>query len=323
MIKKILILLSLIATLTSCDGLLSGLITDGEDGNTSPSYDDISQASSDLTLWLDPDSYVIATQNSETVDFIQYNDNIPVFSDSERTTESFKTNEDLDRLGRVGIALSSMCFDDMPTGEREVLDTKPSGWKQFRYDSSIVPGGWIYARAHLRGYQFMGDQDDEKNLMTGTQSFNINGMLPFENMVADHMREERDHHIMYRATPVFVEDELLARGIIESDCIQCDEGINDDYADFAVFIFNRQPGITINYRTGDSWANEGEAPIDPSTLEDAEDFVYSTESNSYHIPSCYMIERINPENKEEIKAPKEYMEDVLGLKPCGICLDKD
>ncbi len=233
--------LSLILMFSGCDFLLQFLPDKGPDSVTG--LDDIE--------WL-KEGPVISTPENKTTFYVVINNNEPSFSKDEYTTESFKKNDPLDSLGRVGTATSSMCRADMPTGERESLDTNPTGWVQNRYDSALVEGGWIYNRAHLRGYQLMGDQDDKQNLMTGTRAFNVDGMLPFENRTADHMKEYENHHIMYRVTPIFIDDDLLARGVVmESDCIECDEE-----ADYAVFVYNIQPGITLDYRTGENWINE-------------------------------------------------------------------
>lgn len=234
------LILSIALVLSGCD-LLMGLLPD-----KGPS----SVAGLEDIEWLS-EGPIVSTPVNETEYYVVINNNIPSFSESEYTTVSFKTNDPLDSLGRVGAATSSMCYDKMPDFEREGLDTKPTGWVQKKYDSSLVESGWIYNRAHLRGFQLMGDQDDPLNLMTCTRAFNTPGMLNFENMTADHMREYRDHHIMYRVTPIFIDDDLLARGVVmESDCIECNEE-----ADYSVFVFNRQPGITIDYRTGENWEN--------------------------------------------------------------------
>ncbi len=221
----------------------------------------------------------------------------------------------LDDKGRVGECWGLFDYSHMPTYDREDLDTNPTGWHQNHYDSSIVPGGWIYARAHLLGFQLSGLQDNPQNLMTGTRDLNNEGMLPYENMAADHLQEERSHRILYRVTPDFGEDNLLAYGILmESDCLDC-----DDSADFCVYVRNQQPGITIDYGTGRNWQSGAEIESeDPSTLPGAEDYVVNTSTNTFHLPSCRYAEGMNQANRLDIKAPKDWM-TAHGYDPCGIC----
>lgn len=184
--------------------------------------------------------------NSELVTVI--NDNVPFFTDEDKSsTKFFETHEPLDELGRVGVAFARISYANMPTEERDfTLKTKPTGWKQVRY--SVVSGGWLYNRAHIIGYQLTGGKDDPLNLMTGTREFNTPGMLQFENITADHMRDFRTHHVLYRVSPDFGDgDNLLAYGVLmESDCIECDD------ADYCVFIANIQTGVILDYATGES-----------------------------------------------------------------------
>lgn len=189
------------------------------------------------------------------------NNNVPYFDEEDYSYADekgpFTELSPLDELGRVGVCWGLFDYDHMPTYDREQLDTEPTGWHQKKYDTSIVPGGWLYARAHLLAFQLSGYQDNPQNLMTGTRDFNNEGMLPFENMVADHLREENEHQVLYRVTPDFVEDNLLAYGVlIESDCLDC-----DDSADFCVFIKNQQPGVTLDYSTGENWLSSALPPV--------------------------------------------------------------
>lgn len=176
------------------------------------------------------------------------NENVPYFTDADKaSTEFFETHEPLDELGRVGVAFARISYENMPTEERDFsLKTKPTGWVQVRY--SVVSGGWLYNRAHIIGYQLTGGKDDPLNLMTGTREFNTPGMLQFENITADHMKDRHNHHILYRVTPDFGEgDNLLAYGVLmESDCIECDD------ADYCVYIANIQTGVVLDYATGNS-----------------------------------------------------------------------
>lgn len=184
--------------------------------------------------------------------YFQVNGNRPSFSQDEYAMAeegTFISLTELDGLGRTGAACGCFDYDSMPTGEREALKTNPSGWVQNRYD--IVSGGWLYNRSHQLGFQISGLQDEPRNLMTGTRQFNVDGMLPFENKVAEHMRENIDHDVLYKVTPDFHGSDLLAHGAyMETDCLDCDE------IDFAVYVRNIQTGIYIDYSTGDNWLEE-------------------------------------------------------------------
>ena len=179
--------------------------------------------------------------------YVIINDNIPDFDESEYTTESFEIYSELDSLGRCGVAYANICQEIMPTEERgEIGSIKPTGWHTVKYD--IVDGKYLYNRCHLIGYQLAGENANEKNLITGTRYLNVEGMLDFENEVADYV-EETDNHVLYRVTPIFEGDNLLASGVqIEAYSVEdSGEGIC-----FNVYCYNAQPGVTINYETGDS-----------------------------------------------------------------------
>ena len=175
------------------------------------------------------------------------NGNIPYFTDSDMTSESFEYYSDLDELGRCGTAYSSVGTDLMPTEKRgSISKVKPSGWQVSKYD--FVDGKYLYNRCHLIGYQLTGENANNKNLITGTRYLNVEGMLPFENMVADYVKET-GNHVMYRVTPVFDGNNLLASGVLMEA-----KSVEDNGAGilFNVFCYNVQPGVTIDYATGDS-----------------------------------------------------------------------
>ena len=141
----------------------------------------------------------------------------------------------------------------MPTDKRgNISSVKPTGWINKKYDTSLVDGGYIYNRCHLIGHQLAGEDANEKNLITGTRYFNVEGMLPFENMVADYVKET-NNHVLYRVTPIYNGDNLVAKGVqMEAQSVEDDgEGIM-----FNVFVYNVQPGIKIDYKTGDSELNQ-------------------------------------------------------------------
>lgn len=176
------------------------------------------------------------------------NENQPNFDWEDLTLEPFETYSELDYLGRCGAAYANVCLDIMPTVPREEIgQVKPSGWQTVKYD--CVDGKYLYNRCHLIGYQLSGENANEKNLITGTRYMNVDGMLPFENMVDGYV-EETENHVLYRVTPVFHENDLVARGVqMEAFSVE-DEG---EGICFNIFVYNVQPGIVIDYATGDSW----------------------------------------------------------------------
>ena len=179
--------------------------------------------------------------------YIEINNNKPYFTEEDYTKESFEKYSDLDDLGRCGVAFANISKSIMPKEgeEREsISNVKPTGWVQEKYN-----GEYLYNRCHLIGYQLSGENDNELNLITGTRYFNVEGMLPFENKVADYIEDNQENHVLYRVTPVFENDNLLAKGVeIEAYSIEDNgEGIC-----FNVFIYNVEPEVNINYATGES-----------------------------------------------------------------------
>ena len=179
--------------------------------------------------------------------YIYINDNIPNFEEKDKNLQSFEYYSKLDKLGRCGVAFANVSKDTMPTEEREsISDIKPSGWHTVKYD--IVSGKYLYNRCHLIGYQLTGENANEENLITCTRYMNATTMLQFENEVANYI-QETNNHVLYRVTPYFEEDNLLAFGVqIEAYSVED----NGEGLQFNVFIYNVQPGIIINYETGDS-----------------------------------------------------------------------
>lgn len=177
--------------------------------------------------------------------YMVINNNIPNFSMTElNSKKAFEEFTPLDGLGRVGPANALIIPKMMPTEKRQAIDSvKPSGWNNKKYDSKLVDGGWIYNRCHLIGHQLTGQNANEENLMTGTRSFNIKGMLPFENIIKAHL--DKGGAVRYRITPVFNGDELVARGIYMEA-----QSLDNNEVSFFVYVFNNQDGIDIDYKTG-------------------------------------------------------------------------
>ena len=177
--------------------------------------------------------------------YVEVNGNVPYFTTDDMTTDSYETYAPLDALGRCGVVMSCIGQDLMPTEERgSIGQVKPSGWQTVKYD--FVNGKYLYNRCHLIGFQLTGENANTSNLITGTRYMNVEGMLPFENMVADYIKET-NNHVLYRVTPVFQDNELVARGVlIEAKSVE-DDG---DGILFCVYVYNNQPGVEIDYLTG-------------------------------------------------------------------------
>lgn len=239
------------------------------------------------------------------------NDNIPDFPEEDFTEESFETYSDMDSLGRCGVAYANIGEDLMPTTKRgSIGQVKPSGWHTVKYDS--VDGKYLYNRCHLIGYQLTAENANEKNLITGTRYLNTEGMLPFENMVADYIKET-GNHVLYRVTPLFDENNLVATGVqMEAESVE-DKG---DGILYSVFCYNIQPGITIDYKSGDSSENE-DMPVQTEAASVSE-FVLNTSSKKFHKPSCSSISKIKQENKEVYKGSRDALISQ-GYDPCKKC----
>ena len=176
--------------------------------------------------------------------FVYINGNKPFFED-ERCDSSYESFSELDSLGRCGTAIACIGIDIMPTEDRgEIGHVRPSGWHSAEYD--VVPGKNLYHRCHLIGFQLTGENDNERNLITGTRNMNNEGMLPFENMIADYVKDT-ENHVLYRVTPIFEGNELVARGVLMEA-----KSIEDDEISFCIYVYNAQPGVEINYKTGES-----------------------------------------------------------------------
>ena len=187
----------------------------------------------------------------EGIPYVEINNNIPSFTEEEIKKKSYEYYSELDLLGRCGVTMACIGRDIMPTEERGAIGmVKPTGWKLKKYD--IVDGKYVYNRCHLIGYQLTGENANVKNLITGTRYMNVEGMLSFENETAEYVRKT-GNHVMYRVTPIFEGNNLLASGVqMEAYSVE-DKGAG---ISFNVYVYNVQPGITIDYATGDNWLAE-------------------------------------------------------------------
>lgn len=243
--------------------------------------------------------------------YVIVNNNKPFFKDYEIIEGSFEYYSDLDELGRCGVCMASVGDDLMPTEKRESISSvKPTGWVNKQYD--WVSGGYLYNRCHLIGFQLTGENANERNLITGTRSMNVNGMLPFENMVANYV-EQTDNNAVYRVTPVFTGDNLVADGVLLEGYFI---GDGDNSYCFCIFCYNTERDIVIDYKTGDNHA-VWDDPKYKELSEDEEQYetgdVYRTPSGKrYHIDAnCGGKNSYSVTLDDAVKA---------GLTPCAKCV---
>lgn len=273
------------------------------------------------------------------------NDNIPFFPKSQNATESFERYAELDSLGRCGTACANVGRDLMPTEPRgEIGQVRPSGWHTVKYDG--IDGNYLYNRSHLIAYQLAGENANERNLITGTRSFNASGMLPFEEMVGNYVRET-DHHVLYRVTPMFRGMNLVADGVLMEAWSVEDNGAG---ICFNVFVYNVQPGIVIDYATGDSYADTGVSLADggsadqngDTALPDGDsadpvvlpsptvtptpepqestsaDYILNTNTHKFHYPYCDSVQEMAEHNKLPYSGTRDEV-IAMGYVPCKRC----
>ncbi len=245
--------------------------------------------------------------------YVTLNSNKPEFRVSDYPYYSFEKYSELDRYGRAQMAIASVGLDIMPTEERgNIGSVKPTGWHTVKYD--FVDGKYLYNRCHLIGYQLTGENANEQNLITGTRYMNVEGMLPFENMIAEYV-ERTGRNVLYRVTPIYKGDNLLASGVkMEAYSIE-DNGAG---VCFNVYCFNAQPGVKIDYKTGES-SLAGETPKQeveqkPTTVI----YILNVSSMKFHYPDCSGVKNMNPQNKRESGDTRESLIS-MGYAPCGIC----
>lgn len=226
--------------------------------------------------------------------YIEVNKDIPFFTaEDKQKTDAFEIYSDLDELGRCNVAYANICEEIMPTEEREesLSSVTPSGWCQNQYD-----GEWLYNRCHLIGYQLAGENANEKNLITGTRYFNVNGMLPFENTVADYIDDNPSNHVLYRVTPIYRgENDLVAYGVLMEAWSVEDNGYG---CQFCIFVYNVQQGIEIDYATGENHeVQEGLLNTDSTDVDENSTYILNINSKKFHTEDCSNGNRISEKNK--------------------------
>lgn len=272
--------------------------------------------------------------------YTEVNGNKPYFTEADLTTQSFETYSELDSLGRCGVAYANVGQDLMPTEPRgEIGAVKPTGWHLVKYDN--VDGKYLYNRCHLIAYMLAAENANPQNLITGTRYLNTQGMLPFETKVSDYVKAT-GNHVLYRVTPIFDGDNLLADGVLMEAYSVEDAGAG---ICFCVFVYNVQPGIGIDYATGDNWAEdnaasqEAAAPIvietptqqpqtdttvqitpEPSVPQESQEttYVLNTNTMKFHYPSCSSVDQMKEKNKEIYTGNREDIIN-MGYMPCKRC----
>ncbi len=240
----------------------------------------------------------------------------------------------MDSLGRCGVTYACIDQDLMPTEKRGSIGmVKPTGWHTVRYDD-LADGKYLYNRCHLIGYQLTGENANTSNLITGTRYLNIEGMLPFENMVADYI-DETGNHVMYRVTPIFEGNNLVANGVLMEGYSVEDNG---DGICFCVYAYNVQPGIEIDYATGESKLAEDvkqeeqePAAVTPTPSTEPEkrrptsgseapqaNYILNTNAKKFHYPTCSSVSDMKEENKQEYLGTRDEVISY-GYSPCGRC----
>jgi DNA-entry nuclease len=260
--------------------------------------------------------------------YVVINNNNPNFKKKEITDKSFETYSSLDALGRCGVAIASVGKDIMPTEKRGAIgQVKPTGWHTVKYDS--VDGKYLYNRCHLIGYQLTGENANEKNLITGTRYLNVDGMLPFEDMVADYVKET-GNHVMYRVTPIYKGRNLLASGVEMEGYSVEDKG---EGIKFHVYCYNVQPDITIDYATGESSQNgkvaekntQSNSETNNSTKKSSDtqqsaskEYVLNLNTHKFHLASCRSVKTMSNANKGTYTGNRADLIEQ-GYEPCKIC----
>lgn len=266
--------------------------------------------------------------------YTEVNDNKPYFTEADLTTQSFEIYSELDSLGRCGVAYANVGQDLMPTEPRgEIGAVKPTGWHLVKYDN--VDGKYLYNRCHLIAYMLAAENANPQNLITGTRYLNVQGMLPFETKVCDYVKNT-GNHVLYRVTPIFDGDNLLADGVLmEAYSVEdAGEGIC-----FCVFAYNVQPGIGIDYATGDNWAEssgtyqstaasvtvetpapqpETDTTVQTSPESWQNTYVLNTNTMKFHYPTCSSVDDMKEKNKQIYIGSREEVIN-MGYVPCKRC----
>lgn len=243
------------------------------------------------------------------------NSNVPFFTEDEYSFKSFEKYSKLDRLGRNGVAFASIGPDIMPTEEREAIGmVKPAGWHTIKYD--WIEGKYLYNRCHLLGFQLTGENANEENLITGTRYLNVEGMLPFENLIADYVKKT-GYHVLLRVTPVYTGDNLIADGILMEGLSMEDEG---EGVSFNVYCYNVQPGVIIDYATGKSKKDDSYSSEKPIIFDSESTYILNKNTKKAHLETCPGAADIKDKNKDIYYGK---LQDIIngGYDTCSQCIN--
>lgn len=297
-IKVILLTISICLTLCSCSPMIE---------KTTDITQDITNNQTTVTSAGSIDKIPSFTDKP----YVEINNNQPNFDEDDLTTTAFEKYSKLDKLGRCGVAFANVCKEIMPTQERGAIGSvKPTGWHTVKYNN--VDGKYLYNRCHLIGYQLSAENANEKNLITGTRYLNVTGMLPFENEVADYV-EKTNNHVLYRVTPIFDGDNLLANGV-QMEAYSVED--NGNGICFNVYCYNVQPGIEIDYATGDSKAESSSDIFDDGN--EISNYIVNTKSKKFHKDNCSAVKSAKSENIKNYKGTRENLVSN-GYSPCKQC----
>ena len=286
------------------------------------------------------DAYVAANPTADEGDYVEIDGNTPSFTVDDATADAFQSFSPLDWLGRCGTAYACLGPETLPTDVRgDISEIHPSGWVQNFYD--FIEGESLYNRSHLIAHCLSGQDANERNLITGTRHFNADVMEPIEAMVLDYI-ERTGNHVLYRVTPVFEGDELVARGV-QIEALSMEDG--GQGVSLNVFLRNIQPGVAIDYATGNNWADEaatagswsasaaaGAAPLAPisaaATTSQADDastdtpatvtYVVNKNTGKFHYPSCSSVPKIKAKNRMDTNQTRDEL-IAQGYVPCKNC----
>ena len=318
----------------------------GADASALPSASTVS--GTDFLIALD--AYVAANPTADEGDYVEINDNTPSFTVDDATTDAFQSFSQLDRLGRCGTAYACLGPETLPTDARgDISEVHPSGWIQNFYD--FIEGESLYNRSHLIAHCLSGQNANEKNLITGTRHFNADVMEPIEAMVLNYI-EQTGNPVLYRVTPVFEGDELVARGV-QIEALSMEDG--GQGVSLNVFLRNIQPGVTIDYATGNNWADEaatdsglgtestaadsrnasaaaGAAALPAISTASTDDqsadtqtdtpstvtYVVNKKAGKFHYPSCSSVPKIKAKNRMDSDQTRDEL-IAQGYVPCKDC----
>ena len=317
--KRLLLLFMAIILLSGCKGVKAEeVVAQAETFFAKPSWAEEEDVAADVSVppveKQDPADIPAYTG----MPYVEVNGNSPYFNPEDLITDAFETYSDLDYLGRCGVAYANICPDLMPTeGREEIGEVKPTGWHLVKYDG--IEDTFLYNRCHLIGFQLAGENANERNLITGTRYLNVEGMLPFENRIANYVRNT-GNHVLYRVTPVFKGENLLCDGVLMEA-----QSVEDNGLSFCIFCYNVQPGIEIDYATGDSvgpeyTGTEQERRIEEQSEDIPEDVAFVANRNSFkfHLPTCEGALDMAPHNRVYYYGEREELIEA-GYEPCKMC----